>query len=247
MTTRQVLFALGFASLSACGSSASEGAPDARSDDGAPSTQGMEGGEGSGGAAEGGEGAEAPTVVTSLAPAATCTPSGDACAAPTLATTTFASYRKDAYFEDSVYDEYTDAPLDGGRIHVIATATGSGRVTGMSIAGQDPADIYAPTEGEQPAFEWAHIWPEQLVEGEPVWVSFHSRDAAWDATEQAELVVETDSGEALRTMFPVSTSSVRLTYVTFADDLGTALVHLANRDELDAVPVGVEHLVQPTG
>jgi hypothetical protein len=167
-----------------------------------------------------------------LPAAATCAPAGDACAT-TPVDGLFATYRKDAYFPDEVYDEYTDAPLDGGRVQVVGRAAVSGHVTGVLVDGVDVATILTPPDAPGlPPFDWAHVWPEDVVAGEPVWVAFHTRDPAWDHRTSAPLVVRTDAGDAVAGTFPVGVGPVRLTYVTTSDDLATTVIHVENRDEV---------------
>jgi len=161
-----------------------------------------------------------------IEPVSACAPTIDACAAPTV-DGVWASYRKDHYFDDVVYDEYTDPPLDGGRVHAWGRALVGGTVTAVAIDGLDPEAIYAPPDPTaRPAFDWWHIWPRELVAGEPFLVSFHARDPAWDDVDQAALFVETDVGIAFDGSFPVVQTPVPITYVTF--EQGRAFVHLRN-------------------
>ena len=161
-----------------------------------------------------------------MPPVRACAPSGDVCAAPAVSGLV-ASYRKDAWLPD--YDEAGTAPTVGGRLQIAGTAAASGTVTRVLVDGVDPEDIYTPSEGPPP-FDWYHVWPREAVAGEPLWVAFHSRDAKWDGLADAELVVETTGGDALRGRFPVATTPVPLTYVTTDADRAELLVHLQNRD-----------------
>jgi hypothetical protein len=186
------------------------------------------GGAGSGGSGTGGDGG-GNSGPKELAPEASCAPSGEVCATPTKVSNVFASYRKDAFFDDGIYNEYTDPPVDGGRVHVIATAQVSGNVTDYTIDGIDPDVIYTENSAETAPFEWTHIWPTRFEAGDQIWVSFHSRDSKWDALTSSRLVVRTDAGVAVDADFPVATTGpVQLTYVTFEDDLSTAVLHLKN-------------------
>jgi hypothetical protein len=151
----------------------------------------------------------------------------DPCAPREAEPGVWASYRKDAYFPDEIYDEYTDAPVDGGRFHIALTAAVGGRVTGVFVEGVDAESIYAPQPGETPAMEWLHVWPETLEAGAPFWVTFHSRDPAWDARDVGRLRVATDAGDAFDGTFPVQRTAAPLTYVTFGED-GRLLVHARN-------------------
>lgn len=162
-------------------------------------------------------------------PTARCTPVPASCGGPVASTALQASYRKDAYLP--AYNELGDPPLHGGRVQIAAIAATSGTVEGLRIDGVDPATIEAPASGAPP-FEWFHVWPAELVAGQPVWVSFHSRAARWDSLAEAELVVTTSAGDAVRGPFPVRQTPAPITWVTLSDDLGTLLVHVQNRDRV---------------
>ncbi len=169
-----------------------------------------------------------------LAAAMACAaPEADPCALPAADPAPAASYRKDFYFPDARYPEYTDPPVDGGRVQVAAVAAASGPVTAVTIDGI-PVDVaeQPPPEGERPPFEWWHVWPQVAVAGEPLWVSFHSRDPRWDDGEPAEVEVETTDGVAVSGRFAVHTAPAPLTYVTTADDGATLLVHVRNDDDV---------------
>jgi hypothetical protein len=167
---------------------------------------------------------------------ASCPTLSDACVETSINSETFASYRKDSYFLDEVYNEYTDYPVDGGRIHIAGVATRSGAVTDVSI---DGVSVTARLAAPNPSLDWYHVWPDPLVEGEPVWVAFHSRDPAWDTTESGTVVVATADGSALDATFPVQTTSAPLTYVTTSDDRTRVLVHIRNHGD---VPTTLESL-----
>jgi hypothetical protein len=160
-----------------------------------------------------------------------CAPTADACAlTPVETPTLFATYRKDRFLPEYAEAGTTD-PRDGGRVQIAARAAVSGTVTRVLVNGVDLASIESPpASGTTPPFEWFHVWPRELVAGEPLWVAFHSRDAAWDRRTTAELVVETSAGDAVRGSFPVAATTAPLTYVTTSADRMTLLVHVANRD-----------------
>ena len=84
-------------------------------------------------------------------------------------------YRKDFFYP---YDEYREVdlpdPVKGGRFHLVSTSTASGSpgqviLNGKLVtfeSGQNPDDWFV---------DWLLVYPTTLVEGEPVWVSFHTR------------------------------------------------------------------------
>lgn len=164
-------------------------------------------------------------AVLTLQASATCTPTAEACAALPTTDGLFASYRKDSYFPDDVYSEYTDAPVDGGRFHIAGIASAGGAVNAVRIGGTSVVDLLAPPS---PSIEWYHVWPDPVVVGEPVWVAFHSRDSAWDMAASGTVTVETTEGLALDGTFPVAITPIPLTYVTVSDDRTERLVHLHN-------------------
>jgi hypothetical protein len=165
-----------------------------------------------------------------------CTRAGDACGVDTRTTATYASYRKDEYFEDSVYNEYTQYPLTGGRVHIAGTATRSGAVTDVLIDGVSVTGLLA---APAPELDWYHVWPDPVVEGQPVWVAFHSREAKWDEQAEGRVAVQTADGPALDDTFPVVITDVPLTWVSTTDDGTELLVHLHNNG---SEPVTVERL-----
>ncbi len=175
-----------------------------------------------------------------LPPVRACTPAAAACDPAPAVDGVFASYRKDAYLDEAAYPEYTDAPLSGGRVQVAAIAAASGEVTRVVIDGVDADSIYTENPGTAPAFEWYHVWPRTVVAGEPVWVAFHARDAAWDGVATATIAVETTGGDAVRGSFSVARTDAPITYVTTTADRMELVVHVANRG---AAPVTLSRLV----
>lgn len=185
---------------------------------------------------------------------ASCAPTADPCAAAPIADTALrASYRKDAYLPDEAYDEYTDPPIHGGRLHVAGIAAASGDVTSVAIGGQPVGDLLAAQ-----AIEWFHVWPDPAVAGEPLWVAFHSRSPAWDTASEGQLTVETTGGTALDGPFPVAVADTPLTYVTTTVDRDALLVHVTNAaaeprtiarvlvNGRDVTAAGIACLAQPT-
>lgn len=193
----------------------------------AGASSGTGGGSGTAGAAGGPSGDPLPEATV------TCAGLGASCERGDVATGIYASFRKDSFFPDSVYNEYTEPTGDGGRFHVASISAVSGSVTRVLIGGVDAESIYTPTPGETPAFEWYHVYPREVVAGEPVWVSFHSLDPAWDSLAQATISVETDAGEAVNGSFDVATTPVPLTYVTTVDDGASFVIHVKNMDTVE--------------
>lgn len=191
------------------------------------------GGGSSGAAGSGGAAGAAPVdPPPPLDAAEACAPAGDACAVGVIDSGIHASYRKDSFFPDEQYDEYTDPTGDGGRFNVAAIASVTGTVTSVSIGGVDPEIIFVENPAETPPFEWFHVWPRNVKAGEPVWVNFHSLDPAWDSRSSAALVVETDAGTAVNGTFEVATTPVPLTYVTTVNAGTTLVMHVKNTDEV---------------
>jgi hypothetical protein len=140
----------------------------------------------------------------------------------------FASYRKDAWLPEADYNEVGTRPVNGGRFHIAGISAVTGRVTGLRLNGQD-ADSLLPQVDK---LEWYHVWPQQVVAGQPVWVAFHSRNPAWDTASSATIRVTTSAGDALDGTFTVATTPVPLTYVTTADQGQTLLIHAHNDDSV---------------
>jgi hypothetical protein len=154
-----------------------------------------------------------------------CTPVGNACDSPVTVTDVFASYRKDYYFPDSQYREYTDPPVDGGRFQIAAVSGVTGTVTGVTINGTNVNAMLI-----KPQMEWYHVWPVQVVQGQPVWFNFHSRDSKWDSAQTAQIVIQTTAGDAINAAFPVKKTRVPLTYVTTDESYSTFIIHAKNID-----------------
>jgi len=156
-----------------------------------------------------------------------CTPAADACATAETVDATYAYYRKDYFFPTEVYPEPTEEPLDGGRFQIVTIAKAAGTVTEIVINGISAEDLLT-----QQKIEWYHYWPQTLIVGEPVWVAFHSRKAEWDSAENGELLIRTETEEAVNTEFTVAGNSVPITYVTVNEARNSLLIHLKNNDSM---------------
>jgi hypothetical protein len=137
-----------------------------------------------------------------------CAKPSDACAMAPVDSVLRATYRKDVYLPQYVKAGTAD-PKTGGRFHVAAIAAASGDVTEIKVNGAATADALAKGK-----LDWVQVWPRTAVAGEPVWVAFHSRDAAWDSASTGKLEVATKGGMAIDGTFPVAKALVPLTYVT---------------------------------
>jgi hypothetical protein len=183
----------------------------------------------------------APPPPPRLAAETACEPTAAPCAERAAQDGVFATYRKDFYFPDERYPEYTDPPVDGGRVQIAAVASLGGPVVSVRVDGVELSTIeQAPAGGATPPFEWWHVWPAALAPGEPAWVAFHSRDPRWDSGEPGHLVIETAEGVAVDAAFPVQATPAPLGYVTTADDGRTLLFHARN---LDARPHRIGRLL----
>ncbi|MEO1520194.1 MAG: calcium-binding protein [Cyanobacteria bacterium J06633_2] len=156
-----------------------------------------------------------------------------------LDTEIFATYRKDFFFPNEVYDEDTPEPLTGGRVQIAAIAQSTGRVNDVVIDGIERRVIYEKNPNQTPPFEWVHVWPPRARKGEPIWVNFHSNDPKWDQLTQASIRVETRNGSAIDGTFAIQQTPVPLTYVTTTDDYSQLLIHAQNTD---AVGHTIKHL-----
>lgn len=167
-----------------------------------------------------------------LAAVASCTPEAPACSETPVLEGLWASYRKDSFFADDVYLEYTDPPVDGGRFHIVGVAAASGPVSDVRIDGVSVAERLAPPSS---SIEWYHVWPDPVIDGAPLWVTFHSRDSAWDEASTGSLVVDTAEGVALSGDFDVQATPGPITWVTRSADERTLLVHVHNDGETPLV------------
>ena len=159
-----------------------------------------------------------------------CKPAADACAALPVVPGLHASYRKDHYFSDEVYDEYTAYPLDGGRFQLSGIAATSGAITSATL---DGVAFETLIDVPSPRLEWFHVQPDVLVAGEPVWIAFHSRDPTWDTEGATGTVrIQTSAGLALDSAFTPTVTPAPITYITLSEDRSTLLVHVRNDDTI---------------
>lgn len=182
--------------------------------------------------------ADAPDVPAALplAAVATCS-AATVCAELAVEATVAAAYRKDFFLPDADYHEYTEEPLHGGRFHLAAIAGVAGQVTKVLLNGVDMQDL----ETQKPGVEWHHVWPQTLVQGEALWLAFHSRDPAWDQPGKIGHVrIETTGGVAVDADFPVQVTPMPLTWVTTDAAMQTLLLHVHNDDK---VPHTLQRLV----
>lgn len=159
---------------------------------------------------------------------ASCVPSAGPCEDAAAVEGVFATYRKDRYFPSSMYDEKLDEPFDGGRFHVAATSAVTGKITQVQINSQDVTTMLV-----EPLMEWSHVWPEDVVAGQPVWFAFHSRNPAWDKATTGHITINTDVGVAVDADFPVASNRMPVGSVVVSDDLGRLIVHVKNDDVVD--------------
>ncbi|NQW62953.1 MAG: hypothetical protein HQ461_08995 [Deltaproteobacteria bacterium] len=145
--------------------------------------------------------------------------------------TTYAMLRKDASLDERLYPEFTERPRDGGRVQIAGIAAVSGRVRSVQV---DERDLEAEVSAQNPTMEWYHVWPEEVVAGQPIWLSLHSRSPAWDDQTVHKVTIVTDQGEALSERVVMTTTTTPITYVTTADEGTRLLFHAQNRDDRDA-------------
>lgn len=75
-------------------------------------------------------------------------------------------------------------PVDGGRFHLVSTADGNGTFDSMTLNGKsvkfedgkDPDSWYV---------DWLHVYPKKVKEGDPLWISFHTRQVPETCTAAA--------------------------------------------------------------
>lgn len=84
-------------------------------------------------------------------------------------------HRKDFFYP---YDEYREVnlpdPIHGGRFHLVTIATASGTPQEVELNGK----TVSFAEGQDPdnwLVDWLHVYPTTFTQGQPVWISFHSR------------------------------------------------------------------------
>jgi hypothetical protein len=144
---------------------------------------------------------------------------------------TYAMLRKDASLDERIYPEYTDPPRSGGRVQIAGIAAVSGRVRSVLV---DERDLDTEVSAQNPTMEWYHVWPEEVVAGQPIWLSLHSRSDAWDEGSIHKVAIVTEEGEALSERVVMATTTLPITYVTTANEGTRLIVHVQNRDEREA-------------
>jgi hypothetical protein len=157
-----------------------------------------------------------------LPPKAVCAPSGGACAAPSGAL--FASYRKDFFYPYSLYPEAKIPDPVGGRAQVVATAAVTGKVTGLSLRGEDAEALL-----QKEKLDWYHVYPHDAVAGQPVWIAFHSRDVTF-ADSDVDVAVHTQNGDAVSGVFHAAKPGVRISYVVPDEARDELTIFVQNRD-----------------
>lgn len=165
-----------------------------------------------------------------VAPITSCN-ANKPCASGAAVTALFASYRKDAWLP--AYSEASPIPSSGGRVQLVGVAQAAGTIGAVRIDGVDLGAALDDPNIKHAAnpVEWFHVWPTTVAVGDPLWVTFHSRNAAWDskATATVEVALQ-GGGTALAGSFAVQPTKVPLTYVTTSADRKTLLIHLQNED-----------------
>lgn len=170
-------------------------------------------------------GTDAPPSDKLLEPTVACAPKGDTCTAKPD-DRSFVGFRKDFFLPLSKHNEPNPDPKDGGRFQIAASAKVTGTVTGVTLDGAAYETLFV-----EPKLEWLHVWPKEVKAGEPMWVSFHSRDPKWNAGGTARVVVKTAAGDALDVVVSAKAADVRLTYVTTNVDRDELLVHVRNESD----------------
>ncbi|MGB0680572.1 MAG: hypothetical protein ACPGUV_13005, partial [Polyangiales bacterium] len=178
--------------------------------------------------------------VTTLPATATLTGGGDPCALPAPTDEVWANLRPDVWLPQTRYDEPTEPPPGGGRVQLVGVAQASGTVSRVTLGGVDLETLTAPPD---PTLEWHHVWPTELVAGEPVWLAFHSRSTGWNAASQAEVAITVGDGPgaqlALQGQVPVAQGPLRIQYVTTSADRQALWLHVHNASDAEQTLSGV--------
>jgi hypothetical protein len=153
---------------------------------------------------------------------ATCSPSGSACGAADTAI--HASYRPDFFYPYSQYPEAKIPDPVGGRVQIVTTAAVAGTVTGLDLQGTD-AETLLTTAG----LDWYHVYPRTLVAGQPVWITFHSRDPVFSSG-AVPIALHTSGGDAVSGAFTAAVPLVPVTYATTNEARDQLTVFVKNRD-----------------
>jgi hypothetical protein len=148
-----------------------------------------------------------------------------------------ASYRKDLYLDDYV-EGLVPAPLDGGRLHIVGAAQGTGLPSQIFLNGS----YLNMSTGLDPNSEWMVDWVRAepllgFVAGGPVWVSLHSRLPALDAAASSGaltslLILDAAGAVLLNGSFAIAVPPARVTWVTTSD--ARTSLHLFVRNEAAA-------------
>lgn len=151
-----------------------------------------------------------------------------------------ASYRKDAFLPYNLYPEaQLPDPSSGGRVHIIGLSSAPCPDTTQASIFIDGVQVDVSDNSTEPpaswSFDWLRVEPVMITSpGEPVWVSFHSRQAVWDSRESAELLVTCGDNAVLNGSFPVVAPTVIVTWVTVANDTSSAPVVVIYVKHVDA-------------
>lgn len=192
-----------------------------------------------------------PLPATTAEPLVSCTLGDPASSVPDP--TPRASWRKDFFYpygpgvfeadpfgtdDAPAYPEADIAdPSDGGRVTIVATSAVSGslvparthpeaaRATAFQV---EINGVLSDDLLDAGGLDWLRIWPASLVEGEPFWIAFHTRDPAFDLDPTVDVRVPTSDGDALDATLAFAEPPVRLTSVVHGDALDRVFVHLHN-------------------
>lgn len=142
-------------------------------------------------------------------------------AAPTAS----ADFRRDHFLPRSDYPEADiPDPVNGGRVQIATVATAAGTFKALRILNENANALV--TQGR---LDWFHVWPHQVRAGDPVFVTFHSRQPDFKAGAQIPFVIRSDTGAIAKGTVTLAQSPVRITYVTQSAEGTTLLVHLQNQ------------------
>jgi desulfoferrodoxin (superoxide reductase-like protein) len=139
----------------------------------------------------------------------------------------YSNYRKDYFYPFKEYQELNlPDPVDGGRFHIISTAEGNGTFNTMILNGKHVKD----EDPDKWYVDWLHVYPMAMQAGEPIWISFHTRDTSFNKEpNQMPIELQTSSGTSLfKGNFLVQLTSCNISYITVTSDYATLLVHVHN-------------------
>lgn len=140
-----------------------------------------------------------------------------------------AGYRKDYFYP---YDHYPEInlpdPIHGGRFHLVTVSAASGSPGDITLNGQ----TVSFASGQDPdswLVDWLHVYPTNLTKGQPVWISFHTRNTAFDTITSSTFELQTtDSQVAVNGKFAVVLNWCNITYVTTTTNYSSLLIHVHN-------------------